>query len=73
MMSSWAKSKDPPEGYHINAFRINNGTAAKAFVLGEKVSRSDGWEAEVSTLLLLIIMSLRGTDWKVCFIKDVIN
>ena len=33
---------NPPKGYHIYAFRINNGTANKAFALGEKVSRSDG-------------------------------
>ncbi len=33
---------NPPKGYHIDVFRINNCTAVKAFSLGEKVSRSDG-------------------------------
>ena len=35
------QSKHHPEGYHINAFRMNNAAAIKAFALGEKVSRSD--------------------------------
>ena len=53
---------NPPKGYHIDVFRINNCTAVKAFALGEKVAAKPTDEGPVvNTLLLFINMSLRGT------------
>ena len=49
----------PPEGYIMNAFRINNGTAnKKAFALWEKVAAKPTDEgAVVNTLLLFLNIS----------------
>ena len=70
IMSCWAKQRvvrcavETSPGREPYVLCINNGTDIKAFALGEKVSRRDGWGGKHKLFIVVSYFIIESTDWK---------